>query len=247
MATQIDNLRVHFNGLNTAQQKEFIDKLKVKVQASKSPELTRFLNECVQKYNSAINTPVRNARNDSLDDLMDVGADRGMGRSNKLAEPVERLLGYFIDALFFAGCLIPFVPLLWVYLANKDLKKRLSPLFNVVIVILSAITVVGLIINSPYSYMFASMSWWAMIFASWIYIDAMCWRESTSFGKLKMGMRVIHKETGVGISIGSMFMRETFGKWISGMVFLMGWIWILIDSDKQGWHDKLVTSIVVKK
>lgn len=93
---QIDNLRSHFSTLNTAQQKEFIDKLKVKVQASKSPEHTKFLNECVKKYNSALQPQKINSN--SLDDLMDIG-------SNKEVKP-----NYPVEARWsFTGILLVFV------------------------------------------------------------------------------------------------------------------------------------------
>jgi len=40
-------------------------------------------------------------------------------------------------------------------------------------------------------------------------------------------------------------MRELIGKYISGFILCLGYIWILIDADSQGWHDKFVGSIVV--
>ncbi len=41
-----------------------------------------------------------------------------------------------------------------------------------------------------------------------------------------------------------MLFRELIGKIISYMIFCLGFIWILIDKDSQGWHDKLIGSIV---
>ncbi|MBI5649101.1 MAG: RDD family protein [Chloroflexi bacterium] len=32
----------------------------------------------------------------------------------------------------------------------------------------------------------------------------------------------------------------------SGFVFALGFIWILFDTDKQGWHDKIAGTYVVK-
>ncbi|MCL2386047.1 MAG: hypothetical protein FWC89_00715 [Defluviitaleaceae bacterium] len=54
MNPQIEQLRTAFNGYNNAQKKQFIDNLKTKLQTHKSPEYSKFLNECMQKYNSAI-------------------------------------------------------------------------------------------------------------------------------------------------------------------------------------------------
>ena len=69
--------------------------------------------------------------------------------------------------------------------------------------------------------------------------------QGTSFGKKRKHLYVVNKDTGVKLSFGSMFLRETIGKWLSGLIFCLGWIWILIDKDRQGWHDKLCSSVVV--
>jgi len=43
-----------------------------------------------------------------------------------------------------------------------------------------------------------------------------------------------------------MLIREWIGKAIiSGMIFSLGFLWILFDRDNQGWHDKLVSTYVV--
>ncbi|MGH7592644.1 MAG: RDD family protein [Gemmatimonadales bacterium] len=65
-------------------------------------------------------------------------------------------------------------------------------------------------------------------------------------GKKLMGIQVV-KEDGGPANFVTMLIRETFGKWISGLVFGLGWIWILIDKDRQGWHDKLVSTFVMKR
>ncbi len=43
--------------------------------------------------------------------------------------------------------------------------------------------------------------------------------------------------------------KKGFFRWvgmeISGMVFLLGYIWILIDKKNQGWHDKIAGTYVV--
>jgi uncharacterized RDD family membrane protein YckC len=44
--------------------------------------------------------------------------------------------------------------------------------------------------------------------------------------------------------------KKGFLRWvgmeISGMVLLLGYIWILIDKKRQGWHDKIAGTYVVK-
>lgn len=44
--------------------------------------------------------------------------------------------------------------------------------------------------------------------------------------------------------------KKGFFRWvgmeISGMVFFLGYVWILINKKKQGWHDKIAGTYVVK-
>lgn len=70
--------------------------------------------------------------------------------------------------------------------------------------------------------------------------------QGTTPGKKALGMRVI-KEDGSSAGFGTMLFREWIGKVISGLVFLLGYIWILLDKDRQGWHDKLASTYVVEK
>lgn len=64
-------------------------------------------------------------------------------------------------------------------------------------------------------------------------------------GKRLLGMRVI-KEDGSNAGFFRMFIREWIGKAISGLIFSLGFLWILFDRDKQGWHDKLMSTYVVE-
>ena len=56
-------------------------------------------------------------------------------------------------------------------------------------------------------------------------------------------MRVI-KEDGTPAGFMTMLLREWIGKWISGLILLLGFLWILFDKDNQGWHDKLMSTYV---
>ena len=68
--------------------------------------------------------------------------------------------------------------------------------------------------------------------------------RGTTPGKFLLGMRVV-KEDGSNAGLLTMLIREWVGKWISGFIFALGFLWILIDQDRQGWHDKLMSTYVV--
>jgi len=70
--------------------------------------------------------------------------------------------------------------------------------------------------------------------------------HGTTPGKRVLGLEVVH-ETGQPVGFFIMFVREWIGKWISGLIFGLGFLWILIDKDRQAWHDKFVATYVVEK
>lgn len=65
-------------------------------------------------------------------------------------------------------------------------------------------------------------------------------------GKQLLKLRVI-RENGQRAGFGTMLLRELIGKLISAFIFMLGFIWILIDKDNQGWHDKLASTFVVQE
>lgn len=43
-----------------------------------------------------------------------------------------------------------------------------------------------------------------------------------------------------------MFLREGIARSISGFVFFLGLLWKLWDKERQGWHDKILSTHVVE-
>jgi uncharacterized RDD family membrane protein YckC len=69
------------------------------------------------------------------------------------------------------------------------------------------------------------------------------WRGQTP-GKMLLNIKIIRTD-GSSLSIGYAVLRY-LGYLISGFVFLLGFIWIAFDARKQGWHDKIADTFVVK-
>jgi uncharacterized RDD family membrane protein YckC len=64
-------------------------------------------------------------------------------------------------------------------------------------------------------------------------------------GKLMCGIRVVDQK---GKNISSFkYLIRFFGYYLSLYCLGLGFLWILIDNNRQGWHDKLAGSIVVLK
>jgi uncharacterized RDD family membrane protein YckC len=63
-------------------------------------------------------------------------------------------------------------------------------------------------------------------------------------GKHVMNIRVIDFNTGGPLGYGKAFIRWLCSL-LSGIVCLLGYLWMLWDPEKQTWHDKLAGTVVV--
>ena len=69
-------------------------------------------------------------------------------------------------------------------------------------------------------------------------------RGGATPGMRVAGIRVVNDRDGSRIGWGAALLRLV-GYWISGAVFYIGFIWILIDSRRRGWHDLLAGTCVI--
>jgi uncharacterized RDD family membrane protein YckC len=65
-----------------------------------------------------------------------------------------------------------------------------------------------------------------------------------TLGKRALGIRVIGINDGASIGYGRALIRY-LGRIVSSLVFLLGYLWMLWDKEKQTWHDKFASSVVV--
>ena len=72
----------------------------------------------------------------------------------------------------------------------------------------------------------------------WIY------RQATP-GKMAINAKIVDAKTGGKPSTGQLVGRY-FAYYISTIPLLLGFIWVAFDARKQGWHDKLAGTLVVR-
>jgi uncharacterized RDD family membrane protein YckC len=65
-----------------------------------------------------------------------------------------------------------------------------------------------------------------------------------TIGKRALGIRVIDFKAGGPIGYGRGLVR-TIARYLSGLVFFLGYLWMLWDREKQTWQDKAAGSVVV--
>lgn len=63
-------------------------------------------------------------------------------------------------------------------------------------------------------------------------------------GKLLLDCRVVHAETGQALSFWRALLRY-LAYYVSALPVMLGFLWIIWDKRKQGFHDKIARSVVV--
>jgi uncharacterized RDD family membrane protein YckC len=63
-------------------------------------------------------------------------------------------------------------------------------------------------------------------------------------GDAALSIRIVDKDGGGSIGYGRAFVRWLVSI-VSGIVLLLGYLWMLWDGEKQTWHDKAANAVVV--
>jgi uncharacterized RDD family membrane protein YckC len=78
----------------------------------------------------------------------------------------------------------------------------------------------------------------AAVVIFWIY------RQATP-GKMAIGAKIVDEKTGGKPTTGQLIGRY-LGYYVSTIPLCLGLIWVGIDARKQGWHDKLAGTLVIR-
>jgi uncharacterized RDD family membrane protein YckC len=76
------------------------------------------------------------------------------------------------------------------------------------------------------------------------FVGLWAWRGQT-IGMMPFKLRVVRADDGGHVDLGQSLLRYV-GFIISFAVILIGLIWAAFDCRKQGWHDKIVGTVVVR-
>ena len=63
---------------------------------------------------------------------------------------------------------------------------------------------------------------------------------------MALKIKVVKEDTGEVPGFAKAFLREMVGKFLSSLVFGLGYFSVLWDKDKQAWHDKIAGTVVIK-
>ena len=68
---------------------------------------------------------------------------------------------------------------------------------------------------------------------------------SASPGKILLGLKIVDADSGHKLTIKQSILRYV-GYFPAIMVFGIGLIWVAFDKRKQGWHDKMANTVVIR-
>ena len=140
----------------------------------------------------------------------------------------ERLLGYIVDGLILSvlitGITLLFTP---IFVAGIDVSDPQNPTFS--------------------AGFFASVALITLIVAviGVLYFPFFWTRGGQTPGMKLFGIRVVRDQDGGDVTLGAAILR-LFGFWISGLVFWLGYIWVLLDKRRRGWFDLIAGTVVIK-
>ena len=91
--------------------------------------------------------------------------------------------------------------------------------------------------------------WWQLVLGLVLPLVAfiILWRLlKATPGKMAIGAEVVDARTLAPLSTGQSIVRG-LGYFVSTIPFGLGLIWVAFDPRKQGWHDKLAGTVVIRK
>ena len=91
---------------------------------------------------------------------------------------------------------------------------------------------------------FMIMYWGAVVFVTALYFTCFVAITGQTPGKMVLGLKVVPLEDSI-MTFGMAFLRWT-GYIASSFFFYLGFVWIAFDSRKQGWHDKIAGTVVIR-
>ena len=124
----------------------------------------------------------------------------------------------------------------------------------VVIAILFGVLLAGLfsITSGSDSFFLAALAgtvgvivWFTILILQFLYFGYYWSKSGQSIGMKLTGIKVVRQD-GTLMSYVRAALRGTFGYWVSGLVFSLGYIWAAFDSEKEAWHDKIFDTWVVE-
>ena len=125
-----------------------------------------------------------------------------------------------------------------------------ASLIDTVLVLLVTTPLLGMLYGWNYSFDSETTPFRPVEFAVTWLLPAIAvivfWRyRSATPGKMIIGAKIVDARTGEAPSTGRLIVRY-LGYYLSAFPFCLGFLWVAFDRRKQGWHDKLANTVVIR-
>lgn len=84
-----------------------------------------------------------------------------------------------------------------------------------------------------------------ILWIAWTVVRFIFYARSQTVGHAILKLQVVDDKTGKPIGFWKMLLRDWIVKPAGAAMFLLGYIWILIDDSHRGWHDKILDTVVI--
>jgi len=109
-------------------------------------------------------------------------------------------------------------------------------------IILFVVTVILSFLLASFAKGLLNLLFWLV---SILYGSLFIWKSGHTPGKKLLKLKVVNGFY-QPVSFGTALFRESIGKLLSGLIFNLGYLWVIINGRRQAWHDKLAKTFVIK-
>ena len=79
-----------------------------------------------------------------------------------------------------------------------------------------------------------------------VYFPYFWTKDGQTLGMRPFKLRVVMDKDGGKVTMGPAILRLV-GYWIDQIIFYLGYIWVLIDNRRRGWHDLIAGTVVIQE
>ncbi len=116
---------------------------------------------------------------------------------------------------------------------------------GIILAVVSSILEAILGIDRSFSQPSGAVSWVQFILAGAYFTYFHATAAGQTIGNRALGIRVLDADSGGPLTYARSFIRFLVS-YVSGLVILLGFLWMLWDNRNQTWHDKAANSLVVR-
>jgi uncharacterized RDD family membrane protein YckC len=140
----------------------------------------------------------------------------------RYADHGARLVSYVVDALI-AALLTGVVAIVLVFVLAASVASHLGLLAGGVVALLFLAVILIPVAYFPFF---------------WV-------RGGQTPGMRMFGLRVVMDRDGGPVTLGPAILRLV-GYWVDTVVLYLGFVWVLIDKRRRGWHDLIAGTVVIQ-